>query len=94
MIAISVAQVSGPRDALAELGYLDADPARADPADVDALSFRGVFHLLTGDLGRAVSDMTASFKMVRRAPPSSWVCAPTATWHWPSTWPATGTTCC
>jgi ATP/maltotriose-dependent transcriptional regulator MalT len=66
MIAIGVAQASSPRDALAELYYLDADPARVGPADVDALSFRGVFRLLTGDLDRAVSDMTASAKMVRR----------------------------
>jgi ATP/maltotriose-dependent transcriptional regulator MalT len=66
MIAIGVAQVSGPRDGLAELEHLDADPTRVGPADVDALSFRGVFHLLGGDLGRAVSDMIASVTMVRR----------------------------
>jgi DNA-binding CsgD family transcriptional regulator len=66
LIAIGVAQVSGPRDALAELEHIDADPARVGPADADALSFRGVFRLLAGDLGQAVSDMTASVTMVRR----------------------------
>ncbi|MGP0025794.1 MAG: LuxR C-terminal-related transcriptional regulator, partial [Streptosporangiaceae bacterium] len=66
LIAIGASQVAGPRDALAELGHLDADPARADPVDVDGLSFRGVFRLLAGDLGQAVSDMTASLKMARR----------------------------
>ena len=58
--------MAGPRDALAELGHLDADPARVGPVDVDGLSFRGVFRLLAGDLGQAVSDMTASLKMARR----------------------------
>ena len=66
LIAIGASQVAGPRDALAELGHLDADPARVGPVDVDGLSFRGVFRLLAGDLGQAVSDMTASLKMARR----------------------------
>jgi len=66
LIAIGVSQVAGPSEALAELGHLDADPARVGPADVDGLTFRGVFRLLVGDLGGAVSDMTASFKMVRK----------------------------
>jgi DNA-binding CsgD family transcriptional regulator len=66
LIAIGVSQVAGPRNALADLGHLDADPARVGPADVDGLTFRGVFRLLVGDLGGAVSDMTASFKMVRK----------------------------
>ena len=66
LVAIGASQVSGPRDALAELGHLDADPARVGPVDVDGLSFRGVFQLLAGQLDRAVSDMTASLKMVRQ----------------------------
>ena len=32
---------------------------------MDALSFRGVFRLLAGDLGLAISDLTASLKMMR-----------------------------
>ena len=55
LIAIGASQATGPRDALAELGHLDADPARVGLADVDGLAFRGVFRLLAGDLGQAVS---------------------------------------
>jgi len=66
LVAIGASQVSGPRAALAELGHLDADPARVGPVDVDGLSFRGVFQLLAGQLDRAVSDMTASLKMARQ----------------------------
>jgi ATP/maltotriose-dependent transcriptional regulator MalT len=66
LVAIGAAQVAGPRDGLAELGHLDADPARVSPVDVDALSFRGVCHLLGGDLGRAVGDLAAGVKLVRR----------------------------
>ena len=55
-----------PYAALAELGHLDADPARVGPADVDGLSFRGLFRLMAGDLGLAVSDLTASLKMARQ----------------------------
>jgi DNA-binding CsgD family transcriptional regulator len=66
LVAIGASQVAGPRAALAELGHLDADPARVGPADVDGLSFRGVFRLLAGDLGQAISDLTASLTMVRR----------------------------
>lgn len=66
VIAIGVSQAAGPQEALAELGHLDADPARIDPVDMDCLSFRGVFRLLAGDLGHAVSDMTASLKLARR----------------------------
>jgi hypothetical protein len=47
LIAIGASQVGGPRAALAELGHLDADPARVGPVDVDGLSFRGVFRLLS-----------------------------------------------
>ena len=66
LIAIGASQVTGPRDALAELGHLDADPARVEEVDVDGLSFRGVFRLLAGDLGQAVSDLTASVRMARK----------------------------
>ena len=66
LIAIGASQVAGPHAALAELGHLDADPARVGPVDVDALSFRGLFRLMAGDLGRAVSDLTASLKMARQ----------------------------
>jgi DNA-binding CsgD family transcriptional regulator len=66
LIAIGASQVAGPRDALAELGHLDADTARVGPVDVDGLSFRGVFRLLAGDLDQAVTDMTASLRLARR----------------------------
>ncbi len=66
LIAIGASQVAGPREALAELGHLDPDPARVGPIDVDGLSFRGVFRLLAGDLGGAVSDMTASLALARK----------------------------
>jgi ATP/maltotriose-dependent transcriptional regulator MalT len=65
-VAIGASQALGPRAALAELGHLDADPARVDVIDVDGLSWRGVFRLLAGDLDQAVADMTASLKMVRQ----------------------------
>jgi DNA-binding CsgD family transcriptional regulator len=66
LVAIGAAQAAGPHDALAELAHLDADPARVGPVDVDALSFRGVFHLLAGDLSQAVADLAASVRLVRR----------------------------
>ena len=66
LIAIGASQVAGPRDALAELGHLNADTARVGPVDVDGLSFRGVFRLLAGDLDQAVTDMTASLRLARR----------------------------
>ena len=65
-VAIGASQAVGPREALAELGHLDANPARVDPIDVDGLAWRGMFRLVAGDLGQAVTDMTASLKMVRR----------------------------
>jgi DNA-binding CsgD family transcriptional regulator len=65
-VAVGASQAAGPREALAELEYLDPDPARVDPIDVDGLSWRGVFRLAAGDLGDAVADMTACLKMVRR----------------------------
>jgi DNA-binding CsgD family transcriptional regulator len=66
LIAIGASPVAGPRAALAELGHLEADPARVGPVDVDALSFRGVFRLLDGDLDLAVTDLTASLKLAHR----------------------------
>jgi len=66
VIAVGACQLAGPRAGLAELGHLDADPARVGPVDVDGLSFRGGFRLLAGDLDQAISDLTASLKMVRR----------------------------
>ena len=66
LVAIGASQVAGPRRALAELRHLDADPAGVDPVHVDGLSFRGVFHLLAGDLTSAVADLTASLRMARR----------------------------
>jgi DNA-binding NarL/FixJ family response regulator len=66
LIAIGASQVAGARAALAELGHLAADPARVGPVDVDALSFRGVFRLVGGDLDQAVRDLSASIRLVRR----------------------------
>jgi DNA-binding CsgD family transcriptional regulator len=66
LIGIGACQVAGPWQGLAELGHLDADPARVGPVDVDALTFRGVFHLLAGDLDQAVADLTASLRLARR----------------------------
>jgi len=66
LVAIGASQVAGPRAALAELGHLDADPARVGPVDVDGLSFRGVFRLLAGDLGQAIADLTVSLGLARR----------------------------
>jgi DNA-binding CsgD family transcriptional regulator len=65
-IAIAAAQVAGPGAGLAELGHLDADPARVDLVDADGLSFRGVFRLLTGDLSGATDDLRASLKLAGR----------------------------
>jgi DNA-binding CsgD family transcriptional regulator len=65
-VAIGVSQTGGPRKALAELGRPDADPHRVRPSDVDRLAWRGLFSMLAGDLGQAVTDLTASLKVVRR----------------------------
>ena len=67
LVAIGAMQAAGPRAALAELAHLDADPARVGPADVDALTFRGVFRLLGGDLEGAIGDLSASVRLTRRA---------------------------
>jgi DNA-binding CsgD family transcriptional regulator len=65
-VAVGASQAVGPRAGLAELGHLNAEPARVDLIDVDGLSWRGVFRVAAGDLGQAVADMTACLKMVRR----------------------------
>ncbi len=66
LVAIGASQVSGPHAALAELTQLEADPARVGRVDIDALSFRGVFWLLAGDLQPAIADLTASLGLVRQ----------------------------
>jgi len=66
LIAIGASQAAGPREALAELGHLDADPARVGLVDVDGLSFRGMLRLQAGDLSPAVRDLTASLRLSRR----------------------------
>jgi DNA-binding CsgD family transcriptional regulator/tetratricopeptide (TPR) repeat protein len=66
LIAIGAAQVSGPRAGLAELAYLEADPARVQAIDVDGLSYRGMLQLLAGDLGQAIGDLTVSLGLARR----------------------------
>jgi DNA-binding CsgD family transcriptional regulator len=66
LMALGACQVAGPHAALAELGHLDANPARVGIVDADGLQFRGVLRMLAGDLGQAVGDMTASVKLVRR----------------------------
>jgi DNA-binding CsgD family transcriptional regulator len=68
-VAIGALQVVGPAAALAELGYLDADPGRASPLDAECLAWRGAFWMTAGDLGRAVTDMTTALKMVRGGAP-------------------------
>jgi DNA-binding CsgD family transcriptional regulator/tetratricopeptide (TPR) repeat protein len=66
LIAIGAAQVSGPRAGLAELAYVEADPARVRAIDVDGLSYRGMLQLLAGDLGQAIGDLTVSLGLARR----------------------------
>jgi ATP/maltotriose-dependent transcriptional regulator MalT len=68
-IAAGALEVAGPDAALAELGHLDADPARAAPLDAECLAWRGTFWMAAGDLGRAVTDMTTGLTMVRRGAP-------------------------
>ena len=66
LVAIGACQLAGPRAGLAELAHLNPDPARVVGVDVDALSFRGVFRLLDGDLPLAIRDLSASLVLVRR----------------------------
>jgi DNA-binding CsgD family transcriptional regulator len=64
-IAIGASMAQGARAALAELDHLDPDADRIGPVDVDALSFRGVFHLVAGQLDLAVRDLEVSVRLVR-----------------------------
>jgi DNA-binding CsgD family transcriptional regulator len=66
LIAVGASEAIGPRAALAELGHLDADPARVEPVDVDGLVFRGWYRMLAGELGQAITDLAASLKLARR----------------------------
>jgi len=66
LIAVGASVAAGPRAALAELEYLDADPARVEPVDVDGLAFRGWYRMLAGDLSLAVGDLAASLRLARR----------------------------
>jgi DNA-binding CsgD family transcriptional regulator len=65
-IAIGASQVAGPRAGLAELGHVDADPARVNVIDVDGLSYRGMLRLLAGELRPAIEDLTASLALARQ----------------------------
>jgi DNA-binding CsgD family transcriptional regulator len=66
LVAVGACQVAGPRAGLAELTHLNPDAAQVGTVDADGLSFRGVFRLLAGDLGQAVTDMAAGLKLARR----------------------------
>ena len=66
LIAIGAAQVAGPRAGLAALAHLDAEPTRVRAIDADGLSYRGLLRLLAGNLGQAISDLTASLELARR----------------------------
>ena len=69
LVATGIAQVAGPRAALAmmaELGLLEASPVRLSRVDADGMSCRGMFRLLAGDLNGAVSDLSASVGLARR----------------------------
>jgi DNA-binding CsgD family transcriptional regulator len=64
-IALGTLKMAGPAGALAEVAYLDPDPARVGLMDAEGLAFRGLFRLLNGELGPAVTDMRAGAAMVR-----------------------------
>jgi hypothetical protein len=66
LIAIGASQVAGAPQALIELSHLEPDPARVEPVHVDGLTFRGVFHLLAGDVAAGVADLSASLKLARK----------------------------
>jgi DNA-binding CsgD family transcriptional regulator len=65
LVAVGVSLTGGPRRALSQLAYLGPDPALVDPGEIDTLCWRGVCRLVTGDLGGAISDMTAGLAMAR-----------------------------
>ena len=69
LIAIGASQVAGAPQALLELSHLDPDPARVDPVHVDGLTFRGVFHLLAGDLAGGVADLRPVSNWLAKEPP-------------------------
>src|ERR1700761_2243324 len=68
-VAIGALEVGGPTAALAELGQLDADPARVRPLDAERLAFRGLVWLLAGDLSQATADATTGLAMARAGAP-------------------------
>jgi DNA-binding CsgD family transcriptional regulator/tetratricopeptide (TPR) repeat protein len=65
LVAIGASQAFGAQAALNELHWLEPDPGRVRPVDLDAISFRGVFHLLAGDLDEAIRDLSVSIRLVR-----------------------------
>jgi DNA-binding CsgD family transcriptional regulator len=65
LVAIGVSLTAGPLGALAELAYLDPDPARVDPVEIDSLCWRGVCRFLVGDLDGAITDMNGGLVMAR-----------------------------
>ncbi len=69
IVAIGTSQTDGPSKALTELAHLDPHPARVEGTHADGLTFRGVFHLLAGDLKRAVADLSASIQLFHKGAP-------------------------
>jgi DNA-binding CsgD family transcriptional regulator/tetratricopeptide (TPR) repeat protein len=65
-IALGASLVAGPRAGLAELAYLEADPARVGLVDVEGLVYRGMIRTMAGDLGQAVTDLTVSLRLLRQ----------------------------
>jgi len=68
-IALGALEMGGPAAALAELGHVDADPARAGALDAEGLAYRGAFRMLAGDLDGAVTDTAAGLMMARAGAP-------------------------
>ncbi len=66
IVAVGVSQTDGVSKALAELAHLHPDPTRVEGTHADGLSARGLFHLLAGDLKRAVADLNASLQLFRK----------------------------
>jgi DNA-binding CsgD family transcriptional regulator len=66
LLAIGASHQGRPSDGLARLGHIDPEPRKVDLVHVDGLTYRGVFHLLDGDLPSAVDDLAASIRMARR----------------------------
>jgi tetratricopeptide (TPR) repeat protein len=64
--ALGAALAAGPRAGLAELAYLEADPARVAFIDAEGLVYRGMIRMAAGDPGQAVADLTASLRLVRQ----------------------------